>query len=93
MDHRFTQGPISDFPVAESKKKISPLGWHMLIQTGQENGIFIPGVKRDCPKTWSQHKRIAVSQEQRVNPETGEIGYYYWIAAYQKGYGPDTEVN
>ena len=91
MDHRFAQGPISNFPAAV-KKKTSKLGWHLLIQTGQKNGIFIPGKKRECPKTWSLHKVIKSTNEQRVNPKTGETGYYYWINNYQKGYGPDKEI-
>ena len=89
---RFSQGPISNFPVAKPKKKISELGWHLLNKTGQQHGIFIPGEARTCPKTWSLHKVIKRSEDQRVNPETGELGYYYWINNYQKGYGPDTET-
>ena len=89
---RFSQGPISNFPVAKPKKKISELGWHLLNKTGQQHGIFISGEARQCPKTWSLHKVIKRSEDQRVNPETGELGYYYWINNYQKGYGPDIET-
>ena len=89
---RFSQGPISNFPVAKPKKKTSELGWHLLNRTGQQHGIFIPGEARQCPKTWSLHKVIKRSEDQRVNPETGELGYYYWINNYQKGYGPEIET-
>ena len=89
---RFSQGPISSFPVAKRKNKTSVLGWHMLNKTGQQHGIFIPGEARQCPKTWSMHKIIKRSEEQRVDPETGELGYYYWILNYHKGYGPDMET-
>ena len=89
---RFSQGPISNFPVAKPKKKTSELGWHLLNKTGQKHGIFIPGGARQCPKTWSAHKNIKRSDDQRVNPETGDLGYYYWINNYQKGYSPDMET-